>query len=569
MTHLRIEQSGITEEVSHSLISKLYELAISGDLDQSSNLMGRLNVSGAKQSWITYLTAQYPDLHITASKLYVDFVDPLVESRLLAFNIGDGTGVTLADMQNATIGTGDVFYNTAITSFDEFQYFTKPSFTNTAQSFCQECKQLTSITYPPQMRVVSQRSHLQNRSLRTIDFRNTVLTTIGGSAFEECTSLESVYLPNTCTSIEAYAFVNNSSLTTIDTSNVVTFGRNAFDRCTALQSIDLSSATSIGEQAFKDCTNLTTVTLNTASTTLGAGCFKGCTALSSIDLSNVTQLGTTSSDNLGQFQGCSSLTSIDISHITALPKFLLYGCTNLQTMGGINSNITELRSASFSNCTNLSDTIDLSNFVTIEGWVFSECTSLTFTGSMDNLVTVGTQAFYNCTGLTGELNLQSLRSLGLGAFKGTGITKIKSLGQITSIDTPPFENQRIFGNCTALVEADLSTTPITSIGVAFVGCTSLTLIKLPSTLTSISDWAFVTGTATAQNRTYVVYATTPPSFSYNTKQCVTRTLGCENNTVMGAIYVPDGYVQTYKTAPGWSYYADVIDSISNMPSTIQ
>ena len=141
------------------------------------------------------------------------------------------------------------------------------------------------------------------------------------------------------------------------------------------------------------------------------------------------------------------------------------------------------------------------------------------------------------------------------------------MGSITSIpDSGNTASSRTFGACTSLIEADLSTTPLTYIGVAnFVGCSSLSLIKLPSTLTSIGDWAFACGTTLASNRVYVINATTPPTLpSGNT--AVSRTLGAQDSTAMGAIYVPDGYVQTYKEAAGWSYYANVIDSISNMPS---
>lgn len=42
MTHLRIEQNNIQENVSSAIIEKLYESTINEDLDQSSNLAGTL-----------------------------------------------------------------------------------------------------------------------------------------------------------------------------------------------------------------------------------------------------------------------------------------------------------------------------------------------------------------------------------------------------------------------------------------------------------------------------------------------------------------------------------------------
>lgn len=65
MTHLYIEQNtGLTEEVNSSIISKLYELAISGDLDETSDLKGRLHSTTGYGNQVEYLNNSFPDLHI-------------------------------------------------------------------------------------------------------------------------------------------------------------------------------------------------------------------------------------------------------------------------------------------------------------------------------------------------------------------------------------------------------------------------------------------------------------------------------------------------------------------------
>jgi len=67
MTHLYIEQAtDKTEEVNSSIISKLYELAISGDLDNTSNLKGRLHSNTAKEKHVTYLNNNFDELYISA-----------------------------------------------------------------------------------------------------------------------------------------------------------------------------------------------------------------------------------------------------------------------------------------------------------------------------------------------------------------------------------------------------------------------------------------------------------------------------------------------------------------------
>lgn len=90
MTHLYIEQNtGLTEEVNYSIISKLYELAISGDLDETSDLKGRLHSTSGYNDEVTYLNNTFQNLYITCDKLYVRFQDPAVEQALVSQNLGD------------------------------------------------------------------------------------------------------------------------------------------------------------------------------------------------------------------------------------------------------------------------------------------------------------------------------------------------------------------------------------------------------------------------------------------------------------------------------------------------
>lgn len=71
MTHLRIEQNnGVIEEVSSSIIAKLYEIAHAG-LDVSSNLQGRLHTPVSYREHVQYLTTNYPNLYIQSD----DYLD--------------------------------------------------------------------------------------------------------------------------------------------------------------------------------------------------------------------------------------------------------------------------------------------------------------------------------------------------------------------------------------------------------------------------------------------------------------------------------------------------------------
>ena len=136
MTHLRIEQNNIQENVSSAVIKKLYELATSGDLDQSSNLAGNIHTTGTYQEYIDVLcktqqnpNGMFPDLTISYNKLYYKFNDPVFQ-QVCAQNWGDGVGITQSEFANITDTNNynwiptQILNNTSIKDLTELQYFT-------------------------------------------------------------------------------------------------------------------------------------------------------------------------------------------------------------------------------------------------------------------------------------------------------------------------------------------------------------------------------------------------------------------------------------------------------------
>ena len=75
------------------------------------------------------------------------------------------------------------------------------------------------------------------------------------------------------------------------------------------------------------------------------------------------------------------------------------------------------------------------------------------------------------------------------AFMNSGITKVVDLGSVTTINGADGQGGT-FSGCTDLTEVVLPST-VTNIGsYAFQGCTSLTTINFPSSITTISGRAF-------------------------------------------------------------------------------
>ena len=194
MTHLYIEQNtGWTEEVNASIISKLYELASSGDLDNTSDLKGRLHSNLAYQNEVDYLNSNFNELYISADQMYIKFEDPVVE-RICATNWGDGTGITIAQAAAVTRQQiGNTFYNnTSITKFNEFKYFTGVLQSGySGENWFSGCTSLTEITIPKQL-----------QSMRCNN----------SGTFDNCTSLQYIHYDNPSSMLYVPCMYNCTSL---------------------------------------------------------------------------------------------------------------------------------------------------------------------------------------------------------------------------------------------------------------------------------------------------------------------------------------------------------------------
>ena len=139
---------------------------------------------------------------------------------------------------------------------------------------------------------------------------------------------------------------------------------------------------------------------------------------------------------------------------------------------------------------------------------------------------------------------QSITSIGEGALKQTAISGVVNLPNLTSLSGYAFH----LTNITKV--ANLG--QISSIGVyAFWRCSQLKEIVLPSSLTSIENYAFADYGNNA-NIVVVINATTPPSMGASPF----------SSTGVSTIYVPDSSVSAYREASGWVDYADRIKPLS-------
>lgn len=283
----------------------------------------------------------------------------------------------------------------------------------------------------------------------------------------------------------------------------------AFYNCTALREISVpSSITSIGQYAFTECTSLTKLVIDwTKITSIGTYAFRNSKIDGNVNLSSLT--------------GTLPLQAFDSTYIV-----------EVSSLGSITQISSETRTdrGPFRNCTLLKRVVLPQTLTYIGGGSFYGCTSLKEVVWSEALQYIYGSAFYNAP-IEGTLNLPNLLSISEGAFKGSHISRVENLGQITSL----------YGN-----------NNYNSYGV-FWSCPYLEYIRIPSTVTSIGAYAL---RDCASLETVICDATTPPSLGSNAFS------GSKIASGEGVIYVPDASVDAYKSATNWSQYSDRIYPLS-------
>ena len=174
---------------------------------------------------------------------------------------------------------------------------------------------------------------------------------------------------------------------------------------------------------------------------------------------------------------------------------------------------------------------------------FAECPILSSITISDNVTEIDHAAFYNCHSLSSVTIPSGVTIISESLFSGAD--------NLSTVNIP-------------------SGTP--EIGFqAFYDCLSLVDITIPSGVTKIGDSAFRTSYWThadremynkmmnvANNRVVKCYAQTPPEIG----DTVFSIISGSNDIARYKIYVPSESLEAYKSAQGWSEYADRLEPIT-------
>lgn len=322
------------------------------------------------------------------------------------------------------------------------------------------------------------------------------------------TTLKNVSISDGITDIPYRAFVGCKDIKNITIpASVKSFGYSAFSGCCGITDIVIpSSTTSIGDYAFSGCKGLTDITIPDSVMTIGQDALFGCTALTSIIVSE---------NNAFYSSAAGILYDKNKTQIICVPKAIKGEIS-------IANGVTSIDSTAFKDCIGVTSMIIPDSVERIGEGAFSGCSSLEsitipFVGAKAGVTSsdmyqypygyifgtssytggVSTWQYYYGNSTSSPTSttyyipssLQSVTVTGgnilYGAFYGcTGLTSIIIPDSVTSI------GDSAFSGCTGLTSITIPNS-VTSIGKnAFRECSSFTSVSLGNSIVSIGETAF-------------------------------------------------------------------------------
>lgn len=408
---------------------------------------------------------------------------------------------------------------------------------------------LREITLPPSATIGSTYVFAYCESLEKADLSQTSMTYLASTAtrssylFAYSSALKEVKLPSTLTTINGYAFRGTGFTSFTFPSSITTVGTYAFADCEKLESVDLSQSklTRLGGTSdtatsymFYNCTALKSVILPSTLKVVNGYALNGCSSLTSISLpSGVTRFGnyafaysglgtieipagvTDKTFGNGTFMGCPSLTSFTVA--AGNTSFLAVGGVLYSDQGSTlflypsGSTGSVVVPASVSEVANYAFAGSFVEEVIFEGadtvigtYAFDGCAELSSVRLPLNLPKIDTYTFRDCISLDTLEIPEGVETIGNYAFRGSGLKSIVLPASVIAIGT------YVFADCESLESVDLSLTKLENLGTSnlsgsstsitttytFRGCSALSEVKLPQTLTAINPYAFGSSSTT-------------------------------------------------------------------------
>ena len=212
------------------------------------------------------------------------------------------------------------------------------------------CSSLSAITWGGSLSYINSYDFEYCSSLTNLSFYSSNIQAIYAYAFRYCTNLLDVNFNRYVYLIGNYAFSYCYSLTGITWGDRMQYIYDyAFSNCTSLPYVNIpNTVTYLGNGAFYSCSNLKTATIGTGVSELNNYTFEYCTTLSSVTMSNnVTRIGQYT------FAYCYALSGITLSsNLQSIDNYAFYNDNNLRSIH-VPANVTSMGNNIFNNCTSL------------------------------------------------------------------------------------------------------------------------------------------------------------------------------------------------------------------------
>jgi hypothetical protein len=271
---------------------------------------------------------------------------------------------------------------------------------------------------------------------------------------------------------------------------------------------------------------------------------------------------------INEFNSDGYATDVSVVGMTEIPNYYFGTYTDTDYTNALNKYLKEINLPS--------------NLTRIGDYAFQSCSKLALTNLPNEIIDIGKNAFYLCSNLALTSLPERLTTINDDCFRSCSKLALTNLPEgLTSIGNTAFYA------CSKLALTNLPE-GLTSIGVeAFGSCIGLTIIKIPSNVTTINDSTF-SKCSNLKEITFLGNLVKINSKSYGgvfndcsklTKvilQNVTtvpqlgHTRAFKNTPIesgTGYIYVPDGLVDSFKSATNWSTYAAQIKPISELEAS--
>lgn len=392
----------------------------------------------------------------------------------------------------------------------------------------EDCKKLTSVTFPEIIDKIPSRAFWNCENLFSIDLSH--CSVIGGGAFYNCIGLTEIKLLH----------VKEMGYTTSQDVYHQNFKVGSFMNCNNLTSVDLGSSLKLGERAFYGCTSLKKITLPSTITNLGWECFDGTTIVTSmatvppvIDKSeketssipmgefvlvNVPEASLDSYKSANYWKDMAKrifpigtkfdydvTTEAQPSTSDLLDKVGLKNANSivsLKVKGSINSydimvirnkmdnlhyldlsdaNVVENSYEYYTGCSTKNDTIGRN--------AFRELSKLVTISLPNSVKAIESGALYNCTRLKSVVLPEKLQSIEYGGWDNGAFANCSSLSDV-KFKACNFIGSYAFSHCKALNHITLPSDLKTIYQSAFEYCNNLHSVDFPPLLESIGTYAF-------------------------------------------------------------------------------